>query len=44
MCGSRLEISYVVGWFVREDAEGREILRGYVEGHIDTETASLASV
>jgi hypothetical protein len=44
MRGSRLEISYVVGRCVREDAERRVILKVCVEWHIDAETVSLASV
>ena len=32
MHGSRLEISYVVGWFAREDAEGMVMMRACVRG------------
>jgi hypothetical protein len=33
MRGSRLKISYVVGWFLGEDAEGMVIMRAFMRGH-----------
>jgi hypothetical protein len=44
MRGSRPDISYVMGRCVKEDAEGRVTLRACIEGHIDAENVSLASV
>jgi hypothetical protein len=44
MCGSRPDISYVMGRCVKEDAEGRVILRACIEWHIDAENVRLVSV